>query len=515
MCTFCPNFGLNDFSAEEAEENKYTFAVSLTAHMKKGIKTTISVAALFAALTVSAGEERTLSLDDALSLTMANNPALRAAACEEKAAEQERRAAIGLRMPQIGVTGAYAYLGKDIGVDLNEMKGPAGDLANKILGSGLVPSELVPSIQGLIAPLMGADWFLKVQDRSLGFVGGQVTVPLFLGGKINAANRAARINSSTARAAGAQTRNALVSELVERYYGVALARQVVAVRQQVVDGVRRHLEDAVQLEKNGMIAHSERLYVEFKMTEAERELANARLQLETVTDALRNTLGAQESDLRPVTSMFVLTRIEDAAYYKELAGRHNPLLEQVELKRRLAVEGVRVQRADFMPQIAAMGGASFYNYQVTGILPRWAVGVGVSFKIFDGLNREYKYSAAKQTVRRVEALQTKAGEDIGVLIEQLYNQLDNYANQIASIDASIDFAEEYLKAKSTAFLEGMASSSDLIDAELNLAKVRTERMQAAFNYDLALARLLEAAGISDEFSGYVRRSDARPILFDE
>ena len=36
--------------------------------MKKGIKTTISVAALFAALTVSAGEERTLSLDDALSL---------------------------------------------------------------------------------------------------------------------------------------------------------------------------------------------------------------------------------------------------------------------------------------------------------------------------------------------------------------------------------------------------------------------------------------------------------------
>ena len=30
-----------------------------------------------------------------------------------------------------------------------------------------------------------------------------------------------------------------------------------------------------------------------------------------------------------------------------------------------------------------------------------------------------------------------------------------------------------------------------------------------------IGRLLEAAGISDEFSGYVRRSDARPILFDE
>ena len=55
--------------------------------------------------------------------------------------------------------------------------------------------------------------------------------------------------------------------------------------------------------------------------------------------------------------------------------------------------------------------------------------------------------------------------------------MNNYANQMKSIDASLAFAEEYLKAKNAAFLEGMSSSSDLVDAELNLAKVRTERMQ--------------------------------------
>ena len=53
--------------------------------------------------------------------------------------------------------------------------------------------------------------------------------------------------------------------------------------------------------------------------------------------------------------------------------------------------------------------------------------------------------------------------------------------------------------KNAAFLEGMSSSTDLIDAELNLAGVRTERLQAAYNFDLLLAQLLEAAGISDEF----------------
>ena len=111
----------------------------------------------------------------------------------------------------------------------------------------------------------------------------------------------------------------------------------------------------------------------------------------------------------------------------------------------------------------------------------------MNFKLFDGLNREYKYSAAKQTVRRVEALQDKAGNDISVLVEKLYNQMENYRTQMASIEASLAFAEEYLKTKNAAFLEGMSSSTDLIDAELNLAKVKTERIEAAYRYDVSLA----------------------------
>ena len=486
--------------------------------MKIAVKIAFMAAATIPAAASAQEAGRMLSLDEAVAVTLTENPALKAAAYEERAAQQQRRAAIGLRMPQINVTGAYAYMAKDIGFDFNDLKGPvkegvAGGLT-ALVQNGLIPADKIPTLQGLLNPMMDADWFLKVQDQSLGFVGGQVSVPIWLGGKINAANRAARINERTAEEQGNQTRNALISELVERYFGLALAMQVVEVRRQVVDGVRRHLEDAVALEKNGMIAQSERLYVEFKMAEAERELANAELQAQTIASALNSTLG-QDNAWQPVTSMFIVDRVEDVAYYQDLAQDRNPLLNQVSLKRQLAEEGVRARRSDFLPQVAAIGGGSFYNYQVAGLVPRWAVGVGVNIKIFDGLNREYKYSAAKQTVRRVGALQNKAGKDISVLVEKLYNQMMNYRNQMTSIDASLAFAEEYLRMKNAAFLEGMSSSTDLIDAELNLAGVRTERLQAAYNFDLLLAQLLEAAGISDEFSAYARRADARPILFDK
>ena len=478
-------------------------------------KVTLVMLALTAVMQLPAQEQgRTLSLEEALEMTLSDNPAIRAAEFNRRAAQQERRAAIGLRMPQIGITGSYAYLGKDIEIDLNNMKAPVQNLAGQILQSGMIPSDYIPSISQMLSGAMAASWALPLQDRSLGFVGGDVTVPLWMGGKINAANRAARINEQTARSQGIQQRNALVSELVERYYGLALARQVVVVRQQVVDGVRKHLEDAAALEAQGMISRSEKLYVEFKLSEAERDLQNAQSQVETIAAALNSTIG-QTDDYQPVTAMFILERIEPLDHFRTLAAERNPLLDQVDQKRRLAYEGVRAQRSSFLPQVVAMGGMSFYDYQVSKVLPRWAVGVGVNFKLFDGLNREYKYSAAKQTVRRVEALQDKAGNDISVLVEKLYNQMENYRTQMASIEASLAFAEEYLKTKNAAFLEGMSSSTDLIDAELNLAKVKTERIEAAYRYDVSLAQLLEAAGISDEFTAYMRRQDARRITFEK
>ena len=478
-------------------------------------KVTLVMLALTAVMQLPAQEQgRTLSLEEALEMTLSDNPAIRAAEFNRRAAQQERRAAIGLRMPQIGITGSYAYLGKDIEIDLNNTKTPVQNLAGQILQSGMIPSDYIPSISQMLSGAMAASWALPLQDRSLGFVGGDVTVPLWMGGKINAANRAARINEQTARSQGIQQRNALVSELVERYYGLALARQVVVVRQQVVDGVRKHLEDAAALEAQGMISRSEKLYVEFKMSEAERDLQNAQSQVETIAAALNSTIG-QTDDYQPVTAMFILERIEPLDHFRTLAAERNPLLDQVDQKRRLAYEGVRAQRSSFLPQVVAMGGMSFYDYQVSKVLPRWAVGVGVNFKLFDGLNREYKYSAAKQTVRRVEALQGKAGNDISVLVEKLYNQMENYRTQMASIEASLAFAEEYLKTKNAAFLEGMSSSTDLIDAELNLAKVKTERIEAAYRYDVSLAQLLEAAGISDEFTAYMRRQDARRITFEK
>lgn len=122
-------------------------------------KVTLVMLALTAVMQLPAQEQgRTLSLEEALEMTLSDNPAIRAAEFNRRAAQQERRAAIGLRMPQIGITGSYAYLGKDIEIDLNNMKAPVQNLAGQILQSGMIPSDYIPSISQMLSGAMAASW---------------------------------------------------------------------------------------------------------------------------------------------------------------------------------------------------------------------------------------------------------------------------------------------------------------------------------------------------------------------
>lgn len=457
---------------------------------------------------VRAQEPKPLTFDQALEITMTRNPELKAVSFEEETARRERKAAYGLRLPKASVTGAYVYMGDDIAVDMNGIKAPISGILQG-LPEGLLP----PAVLQQAAALMGKNWSLPLQDRSFGNVGANLTVPLYTGGKINAANNAAKIRIEEAATKGDQTRGGLVSELTERYYGLSLALQVVEVRQQVVDGMQHHLSDAKALEANGIIAKSERLYAEVHAAEAERELIKAQKTVETLTSALANTLNTDESFV-PATSMFVLQEIEPVGYFKEIAEKSSPLLRQVEHKKQLATENMRLMRADFAPQVALTGMAALYNYQVSHMIPKWAVGAGVSFKIFDGLNREYKYSAARSQIRQVEAVGEQATRNIRTMIDKLYNEMITYKEQLPSIEASYEFAVEYLRIKEEAFKEGAAPSSDVVDAQLNLAKIKTERLQAAYYYDMMLARLLEACGQSELLTDYGKRTTAMPIRFE-
>ena len=455
----------------------------------KRILTLFSVSVFFGA----AAQTSYITFDDALSLAFESNPSISAAEYAEKAAHRERQAAIGLFMPQVSIKGAYAHLNKDVKLDFN----PLLSSLSPIVGDGLTA--------------LGLDLSYTLQHKNTAFLGGDVVMPLFAGGKIWTANKAAKISEERAQQQSRQVRSALMVEVVERYFGVELARRRVAICEEAVAVVKQHLYDVAMLEKEGMAVASERLYVEYRLAEAERDLQRVRLQFETAQRALQTSLGEDE-DIEPSTPMFLLPSIEPLDYFCSMAQLHNPQLGEVERVRELARMNLRLQRANLFPEIVAMGGVVFCDHRLTPLIPRMAVGVGLNFKIFDGLNKEYKSAAARMELRRVEALERKAEEDISLLVENLYNRVQAILATLPAVERSERFAEEYLTIKRKSFREGMATATDVVDAALNLSRAKFERVQSAYDFDLALARLLEASGMGSHFVHYLHSRLAQSVF---
>lgn len=452
-----------------------------------------------------------LSFSDALLQMQSGNQLIQAANEEVKEKEFEKKATLGLFMPKVEVTGAYTLLNDDIGMDLKGTKQSLQtgmtDFFSSIPPSaiGVLPQPWPTIISQMPTQMANAlsaipDKYV-IQEKQFGLIAANATLPIYAGGKIRTANKAAAVKVEEAKEKANEQSASLITELTTRYFGLCLAENVIAVRQEVLDGMNRHVQQAESLVKNGMIAEAEKLHAEVYQSEAYRALQGSRRDADVVRSALISTLGTQ-GPVSTTSPLFLPTSIQGLDYFKQQALLNNSKLRQVAVNKQLADLKLKGELANYLPTIALTGTKDLYNKDVTNLVPDWFVAVGVKYTLFDGLARTRKVQAAKSLQRRVVDIQDKAENDIQVLVTNLYNQLMKTSEQLTSIETSLKFSEEYLRVREKSFGEGLATSLDVVDAQLNLSKVKIERLNLIYTYDVTLAQLLEASGLSQQIQTY-------------
>lgn len=452
--------------------------------------------------------QQNMSFSKAMNVMFENNSMVKSEQYNVDMAYNELRATRGLALPKIDLIGGYTLMQSDIDVDLGGNKGviteSLKDAINQGVTNGIISSDLASLLTQGLSPITSMDWRYTLQKRSFGVVGATLTLPIYMGGRINIANRAARIALSAASYSLDATKSMLLTELVERYYGVVIARSACAVRQDVVDAIKRHLVDAEAMEEEGIVAHSVVVYAQYKLAEAERDLHDAINKVKVAEAALNTTVGIEQS-INPIDRIFICNNIHNIDYYTDMAIALNPILCELRHGKQLSEEGVKLARAAMLPEIVAMGAGAIYSYQLSNMIPRWSIGVGVRIPLFDGLGKEYRYIASKSGVKSVKEEVENAQSNIILLVEKEYYNLENTISNISATRRAIDFAESYYNSALEGFREGVVSSADLMDACTELAATKVEYLNAAYENTLTLARLLEASGLSDTFIQYVEQ----------
>ncbi|MBA2259273.1 MAG: TolC family protein [Acidobacteria bacterium] len=160
-------------------------------------------------------------------------------------------------------------------------------------------------------------------------------------------------------------------------------------------------------------------------------------------------------------------------------------------------EGVR---STSKPQVAAVAGLD-YARPNPRIFPRaarwedsWDVGVNVAWTLWDGGRRKAEQAEAAAATRAVRARMTELERQIAFEVQQRELELDSSRAAITAAEDGVRSALETQRVLGERYRAGVATSTDVLDAEGALLQAELERTRALANQHLATARLARAAG---------------------
>jgi len=495
-------------------------------------------------------DKKVLSFEEALQITYQNNHSIKQSEASVEEKHQLSKARKSLYLPTVGLSANYVHLSHDLHLDMNPVKDAIvplyesqaalyqsvgalygaqaayGVYSGVQTGVEAMPflgqEESTAAVRGQFAgaadqlnggaqklaggaeTLKASNWDQMIQKKQFAMLDVNAQWVLYAGGKIRAANKASRLQYEEEKAVGKQKSDEVFSELVQRYYGLALASNATDVRNQVLQTMEKHLSDAQKLEAEGFLAKAEVLHVKMSHAEAKREYMKAIRMEEFISSALRATLADDSfKSIETISKLFVVDTLPTVDYFKQLAHSNSPILEQIESKHEQSVQNYRVKRADLLPSVAVMGMYDLANKDVSEMMPEWMVGAGLSWTLFDGTARFNKIKSAKLKTLQVEEAAASATDKIETAVEKYYNELEINLEQLKELETAEEFANEYVRVRQKAFEEDMANATDLVDARLAQAKVRIERLQAMYQFDLALAKMLQYCGTTELFLQYM------------
>ena len=437
-------------------------------------------------------QEMDCSIEEARDLMLRHSAALKAADAGVQMARKERGRVNALWWPQLQAEGAYMHLSERV-----EVRQPLSYYTDPLKADvqRIVPGEEL--VTGLLDRVGDYTLTFPLLPQDIASVDLTAEWVAFSGGKRYYADKMARRMVNVAQIGSERVESAEQVLLVERYYGLVLARHTTEVCHQRYEAMQRHYADALRMEQVGLIDKAARLATQVAMEEAEREWHHAESVEQVGQMALKQLLGIVPDETKIVLTSPLLVPdelpMEDVFMGSML--QDNPTLASLSLEEQMTGDKLRIDLGGYLPEVALFGKQTLWAHGLpSNLMPRTVVGVGFAWNLFDGLDRERKVAQTKLAQQTLAWSREEAEADLKVMVSELYATLQRTRDDIRVLDSTITLSEELLRMRRAAFAEGMATSTELIDAEDALATARLARLTAQYAYQVAMANLQAVCG---------------------
>jgi outer membrane protein TolC len=415
--------------------------------------------------------QKPVTLEEAIHLAEANEPAFAAAAAESRANALERKDAKASLLPSVAAHNQYLF------TESNHTRSTA-------TGTGGTAESL---------PIFIANNTVHEYVNQ-----GMVNQTIGLAGV--ASVRLADANAARAKAELEIARRGLVSTVVQLFFGVRAGQEKLAVAQRALDEANRFVDITEKRESGREAAHSDVIKAHLVQQQRQRDFADAGLESEKASLELGVLLYADPRTKYDLSDEPAPPSLPDRQSVEAAARANNPEIRSALASLQVSQAQTLSSWAGLLPDLAlnytyGIDAAQFARRGPDGERNLgYSASATVDFPVWDWLTSERKVKEAHIRAEAGKVALTAAQRHLIADLTESYNEADVAHRQLTSLDQSVVDARESLRLTNLRYVNGEGTVLEVVDAQTTLVSAEDARADGMVRYRLALAQLETLTG---------------------
>lgn len=442
----------------------------------------ISVVGLFS--TTSHSQQLDPVLQDLINKGVQKSQAVNINAIQAEQAKVDRQLAKSVFIPKVTLNGSYTRLNDDITFDDDTQNLLLATQKLLIKEKANIPFN-APFPEGV--PLQDPP---NLQDKNILKTSVDVDWVLFSGFEASNAIKASKHKESSLNYLGMAEKDKVALKVIETYDKLALvyaSEKVINTSEQYLNEQEHFVKKAIE---NGLATPISRKKIEL----AKQQLAGKRLEFEhnktLLIEALYQLTGESRNNLRllrPQLESFSLESISNTEKRNEIKA-----LEEAE---QATIYKSKMEQSHFIPKVALKGHYEFIEEYLSLLDPKWYVGVGIQWNIFDGNQSRLKSKKSKLESQIYRERIEEAEEMIDLSIVKAEQTYQSTLQNSKIVEKEIELATDTYEMVNRQYKNDLASINDVLDALTDLEKANFKLQESFFDQRRAVTELLHAKGV--------------------
>jgi outer membrane protein len=413
-------------------------------------------------------QNKKLTIDDCLQIGLQNSRQLKISESVVRSSDDKITEVTSQMLPKVSLSAGYTYM------NLND------------------PTEfqIGPAPLKVINPFYSYGMQLSIQQ------------PIFTGFQLSSSRSAAKNTYEAISFEHQKNINNKALEIYSAYWNLFKAKKQVELTEEYLTSLKDNLKQTKDFLDNGLATINDYLKIKVQVSNTEGSLIDAKNNFELARASLNKSLGIPLDEKTEIETKFT-TNIIDSLNYQDLLSSaliNREELKALDYKIKAGEDKITAANSGWWPKLYASG--NFFLYKVNAEtfsienqkLQLWFAGLSLSWDLWN-----WGYTSSKSSQAEEEVLQNK--ESLQMLKDQIeldvYNSYLKLQSEKQKIDVgnlSVESAEENLRLTKEKYDYNLATSNDLIDAEVELLDAKTKLYFANADYEMAKVKLELAAG---------------------